>query len=546
MSDLLSTGVSALLAYRRALDTAGHNIANVNTPGYTRQRVELTARLGGPSGDGYIGAGVDTSTVRRITDSFVGARIVSDTSAYARSEALEGVASTLDAWLSDSTTGLSQPLNGFFEGLNTLAANPASTASRQSALAGADSLATRLRSLQSSLDGMQSELSARVRQDVDQINQASQSIADLNERIAQARGAAGGQPPNDLLDQRDALIQELAGKIGITTVEADDGAINVFAGSGQALVLGRQAGLLGVSEDAFQSGGVDVTFAGNPITSQIGGGSLGGLLDARREVLDPAQARLGRLAVGLVESVNAQNALGVDATGAAGGDVFNPISGTALPATANTGSGSVDVGFSNVSQLTGENYELRFDGASWSLSNASTGASVPLAGSGTPADPFTGAGLSLTVGGTPAAGDRFLVRPTADAAGEVRVAITDPARLAAAAAGSGPNSSDNANARALSALANQGLFDGGRNTLGSANSELVSRVGNQAQQASVARTAQGNLLAQSQASRDAVSGVSLDEEASDLVRFQQAFQAAAQVIAVADTVFQSLLGALRR
>jgi flagellar hook-associated protein 1 FlgK len=250
MADLLSTGVSALIAYRRALDTAGHNIANVNTPGYTRQRVELTSRLGGPSGDGYIGAGVDASTTRRITDGFIGQRIVADTSAFTRSEALEGIASTLDTWLSDPSTGLTQALGGFFEGLNTLAANPASSASRQSALAGADALATRLRSLQTNLDSLQSEVNARVRQDVDQINQAAQAIAGLNERIAQARGAAGGQPPNDLLDQRDQLIQELAGKVGISTVEADDGAINVFTGSGQALVLGQQAGLLGVSDDA--------------------------------------------------------------------------------------------------------------------------------------------------------------------------------------------------------------------------------------------------------------------------------------------------------
>ncbi|MGQ0619460.1 MAG: flagellar hook-associated protein FlgK [Panacagrimonas sp.] len=546
MSDLLSTGVSALLAYRRALDTAGHNIANVNTPGFSRQRVELTSRLGGPSGDGYIGSGVDTATVRRITDSFVGARIVADTSAYARSEALEGVANTLDAWLSDSTTGVSPALNGFFDGLNTLAANPASTASRQSALAGADALATRLRSLQDSVDGLQSELSARVRQDVDQINQTASAIADLNERVAQARGAAGGQPPNDLLDQRDQLIQTLAGKIGIRTVEADDGSINVFAGSGQALVLGQQAGQLGVTADAFRSGRVEVTFNGTAITGQIGGGSLGGLLDARREVLDPAQARLGRLAVGLVESVNAQNALGVDSSGQAGGDFFAPVSGTALSAQANAGNAQIGVGFANVAQLTGEDYELHFDGSNWALSHAATDAGVPLSGSGTSADPFSAAGLSFTVSGSAAAGDRFLIRPTADAAGQVRVAITDPARIAAAAAGSPANSSDNSNARALAGLATQGLFDGGRNTFNAANSELVARVGNQAQQAGVARTAQENLLAQSQASRDSVSGVSLDEEASDLVRFQQAYQAAAQVIAVADAIFQSLLDAARR
>src|SRR5688572_25284955 len=130
MADLLNIGISGLLAYRRALDTAGHNIANVGTDGYSRQRVELVSRLGQGSGDGYIGAGVDSSTVSRITDSFIQSRITADTSAYGRAETLAGLTSTVDQWLSDSTTGLAAPLSGFFDGLNQLAAAPTSTGVR--------------------------------------------------------------------------------------------------------------------------------------------------------------------------------------------------------------------------------------------------------------------------------------------------------------------------------------------------------------------------------------------------------------------------------
>ncbi|MGQ0697894.1 MAG: flagellar hook-associated protein FlgK [Panacagrimonas sp.] len=546
MSDLLNTGVSALLSYRKALDTAGHNIANVNTPGYTRQRVDLVSRLGGPAGDGYVGSGVNASGVRRITDSFVGARIVADSSSYARAESFESIASQLDTWLSDSATGLGTPLNEFFDSLNALAANPASTANRQSAVSDAQGLATRFRSLQGQLDSLQSEVNARVRQNVDEINSTSRSIAGLNERIAQAKGAAGGQPPNDLLDQRDQLIQQLAGKIGITTSEADDGSINVFTGNGQALVLGKQTTPLGIADDPFASGRLDVTFGGTPITRQIGGGALGGLLDAQREVIQPTAAQLGRIAVGLVQTFNAQHAQGVDAAGQVGGNFFTPIAGDARAARSNTGSAQVAVGFNDLAQLGDGEFQLRYDGANWQLTNAATGAVLPTSGTGTPADPLVAQGLSFNVSGAASAGDRFLVRPTGEAAGKLRVAITDPARVAAAAAGSAPNSSDNTNARALLGLGSQAVLDGGRSTFNSAQAALVAGVGNQAQQAGVARSAQESLLAQSQATRDSASGVNLDEEASDLVRFQQAYQAAAQVIAVADTVFQSLLAATRR
>ncbi|MCC2658578.1 MAG: flgK [Panacagrimonas sp.] len=546
MADLLNTGISALMGYRKALDTAGHNIANVNTDGYTRQRVEFVSRLGGPQGDGYIGSGVSTSTVKRITDAFVGARIVADTSAYERAAAFEGVVGQLDTWLSDSTTGLGAPLTAFFDSLNDLSANPSSTANRQSVLSDAQSLATRFHSLSGQIDSLQSELNARVRQDVEEINAAARDIAALNERITLATGAAGGQPPNDLLDQRDQLIQKLAGKIGITTTEGDDGSISVFAGNGQGLVIGSRAAALGVADDAYGSGRLDVTFNGIAVTAQIGSGSLGGLLDAQHEVIDPARAKLGRLAVGLTEAFNTQHRLGVDATGTAGGDFFAPLGSAGLGARTNTGGAAIDVGFADVSQLGDADYEMSFDGASWSLRNASTGAAVSMTGTGTVGDPFLADGLRITVSGAAAAGDRFSLQPTARAAADLSVAITDPARLAAAAAGSAANSSDNTNARALLGLGTQRVLDGGRNTFASANTALVSGVGNQAQQAGVARSAQESLLSQSIAARDATSGVNLDEEAADLVRFQQAYQAAAQVIAVADTVFQTLLAATQR
>lgn len=627
MSDLLSIGVSGLLAYRKALDTAGHNIANVNTTGYSRQRVELASRLGGPQGDGYVGAGVTSSTVKRLADALITTRLQGDSSAYSRAETFAGLASRVDGWLSNSDAGLTRPLQGFYDALGGLSANPTSNAARQSLLAGGAALADRFNTLQGQLDGLDQEINQRLAQTADEVTRYAQAVADINERIVLAKGQSGGQPPNDLLDQRDALIKEIATRIGITTTEQDDGGINVFTGSGQALVLGRQANALTVGDDPYGSGRKELFFSGGQnITAQTSGGVIGGLLDFRRELLDPTKSDLGLMATGLAEAMNAQHAQGMDARGQLGGDFFAPIAGSVYAARANTGSASVSAALDDSGALTGDNYTLAFNGSSWQLTRASDGSSVALTGSGSTADPLRAEGLSLTIAGTPAAGDRYLLRPTAQAGSQLRVAITDPARIAAASpvrasaglsntgtatvgglavsdpsnpallggvtiqftgansysvngagsfayaagtpievngwslslsgapavgdtfqvSGNTANSSDNANARALARLSSLGILDGGRSTLTAAQSSLVGRAGAQTQQAGLQLDAQAAVRAQTEAEQSSMSGVNLDEEAADLVRFQQAYQAAARVIAVANEVFQSLLDAARR
>jgi flagellar hook-associated protein 1 FlgK len=343
-------------------------------------------------------------------------------------------------------------------------------------------------------------------------------------------------------------------------------------------------------------------------------------------VLEPAQAQLGNLAAGLAAAVNAQHAQGTDATGQAGGDFFTMPVPHVSGAGTNTGTAQVSATIADASVLGTGRYEMRYDGAAWGLFNASTGASVAMTGSGTPASPFLVNGVAITVSGAPATGDKFLIEPTQHAAGDLRVAITDPSKIAASGAvkasaniantGSGqiaglsvtdatnanlrdpvqiaftgPNtysvngsgsftytagqpisvngwslslngtpttgdrfdvaatgagSSDNGNARALAQLVNARVLNGGQDSVTSAQTALTTRIGAQARQAGLDRDSQAGLHAQSMAVRDQASGVNLDEEASDLVRFQQAYQAAAQVIAVADTVFQTLLDAARR
>ncbi|NKF21760.1 flagellar hook-associated protein FlgK [Solimonas marina] len=622
MGDILATGSSALLAYQTALSTTSHNIANANTTGYSRQRVELTSKLGQGTASGYVGAGVDVATVQRITDSLVNARLQTSTSAYARIDVYSTYASQIDTLLSDSSTNLSTPMQSFFDAANALSSTPTSTSARQAVLSSAKTLTDRVTLLQSQLDSMNSDLNQSLSTTVESINTNTEALAKLNTQIINAQSQSGGQPPNDLLDQRDQLVQQIAEQVGITTAVQDDGSLNVFTASGQALVLGGKSTALGVSSDAYNSGALDVTYNGKPITAQLSGGTVGGLLDTRREVIEPARSELGKLAAGIAAAINQQNAAGVDLSGNQGGDLLTMPSGTAYAATANAGTAQMDVAIADVSALSGSNYVLKFDGASWTATDAQSGAAVALTGSGTSADPLMLGGVAISVSGAAQAGDSFLVKPTANAASQLSLATTDPSKIAAARAvtasaasgngsavgdisvtdsgnaaltdavtitftdantyqinGSGSyaysagdaisvngwsltlsgdvaagdsfsiaktaaNSSDNGNANALATLGSLALFAGGE-TLDAAQSALTTKAATRAQQASLALDAQSAVKTQAEAARDSVSGVNLDEEAADLLRYQQAYQAAAQVISTANTIFQSLLQATR-
>ncbi len=630
MADILNIGSSALLASRTALDVAGHNIANANTPGYSRQRVELAARLAGVSAIGFAGSGVQINSVQRLDDRFLFAREISGTASLSRIETFHAIAASTDTLLSDRSTGLSGTLTGFFDSLASLAANPASSATRQAVLSAADTLAGRFRDLQQGLNASEQAINDQLSQTVSEVNGYGEAIAQLNRRIAETLGSSRGQPPNDLLDQREQLLRQLAEKVSVTSVPQDDGSLNVFVANGQSLVVGSQASSLATARNEFNPQRLEITSAasagGAVISRQLGGGKLGGLLDARRELLDPAREKLGRLAIAISEAVNAQQAQGVDQAGNFGAPLFASLAGAASASVNNAGSAAVSVGFADSRQLKGRQYLLGFDGSSWSLKDSQSGAAIAFTGTGTAADPLLAEGLSLTLSGTAAAGDRFSIQPGLGAAGQLRVALDEASGLAAAAPiraaavlgnqgsgsvssgevldvanpglrtpvrieftsassyrinGSGSyaysagsaisvngwsvnisgvpatgdgfditptaaNSGDARNAQRLTGLVNQALLDGGFNSITGAHAQLVAQVGAQTQQAAVRLDSQTAISQQTGQAREALSGVSLDEEAADLLRYQQAYQAAAQVIATASTVFDTLLGAIRR
>ena len=639
---IFSIATSGLLAYQAMLRTSGNNVANANTPGYSRQRVEvstLTPQLGGA---GYLGNGVGVDTVERYYDRFLTDRLVATTSTMERYDTYGQFAGRVADLLGDPTAGLNGGLETFFAAVQGVADNPGSIPERQLMLTEAQALAARFNYIDDQLQGMRREVNGQLEATVAEINTLSQSIADINEDIVIAYGQAGGNAPNDLLDRRDQMIQDLASLVSVKTVSQDDGSVNVFIGNGQSLVTGFTAATLSVTGSKYDGDIKEISYSvggsSTPITSNISGGRLGGLLAFRDEILEPSRNAVGRIGVVLAQTFNQQHKLGMDLNGNMGGDFFDSASPVVNADPSNGGSATLAVSYdlSSIQDLTTQDYILSYDGSNWSL-KTTDGTAVSMSGSGTSASPFNFDGIDVVVSGTASAGDSFLIRPTRDGARDFGLALGDVRAIAAAApvriteatdanglptnTGDGvfqlqsvsgsvnvpisftfdalnnrfdwvdgggatgsisydPSSNngdsytvgnvtfritgtpgdtdsfvisantggagDNTNALALAALQTADKLEGGTTNLQGAYGQLIGDMATQTRQAEINYDAQEALNRQAQAARDSLSGVNLDEEAANLIRYQQAYQAMARVVTVADTMFQTLLSAVQR
>ena len=630
MADMLNIGVSGLLAFQRALDTTSHNISNANTPGYSVQTAELATRQADRSGNGWVGNGVNVSTITRSYDDFVANQVRSSSSTLNYFDTYSGFATHVNNLLGDSSTGLTASLQGFTNAVQAVADTPTSVPARQTLLSQAQTLQQRLQSFDGNLQQLDAQVNSQFDTESNTISQLAQNIAQMNQRIVAAQGSTG-QPPNDLLDQRDKLIDDLSTHVNVSTVVQSDGSANVFIGSGQSLVVGANASKLVTGQDGFDATRKTVllqTSSGtSDVTASLSGGTLGGALDFRTQLLDPARNTLGRLSVALAQVVNDQQGKGIDLNGAPGAALFAVGAVDVRGNSSNTGSGTVTVTRSNVSGLTNADYVLRSTASGWTLTRADTGAAVAMTGSGTVGAPFVAAGLSIVVGGSAATGDRYLIQPTRSAVSGLKVLIDDPAGIAAAApiiasagssnAGTAKISSgevldatnaqlltsttitfqdathyvvsgdvtvhtytaggnidangwrvqiagaasagdvftvksnvngvgDNRNALKLVDVLSQPILNGGTASLNAAAGQFIGSIGVATNQAQTSAAAQKVAYNDSLSTQQSKSGVNLDEEAAKLLRYQQAYQAAAQVIKIAQTLFDTLISATGR
>jgi flagellar hook-associated protein 1 FlgK len=435
MADLLSTSVSGLLAFQQALDVTSNNIANASTPGYSVETANLTELPGQATAGGYVGSGVTVDGITRSYSELLAQQVRGSQASYSSLNTLATQATQVDNLLSASSTGITSGLQSFVNALQTVSGSPSSSAARQALLSQAQALAQQLTGYDAQISQYGSTLEQQISGDVTQVNTLASGIASLNTQIANDL-AGTGQAPNQLMDQRDNLIDQLSQYVSVNTASEPNGMLDVYVGTGQAVVTGGTAQQLSTLPNQYNASELDIgiTSGGGTadVTSEITGGELGGLIASRTQVLDPAQNALGQISVALATIVNQQQAAGMDQTGAAGQPMFTVGGVQTLASSANTGNATLTVTRTSLSALTSDDYTLRYSGAAWQLQDATTGQAVALSGAGTSASPFQAAGISIIVNGAPAAGDSFLVQPTAAATAGLAVAFTDPSQIAAA------------------------------------------------------------------------------------------------------------------
>ncbi len=433
---MFSTGVSALNAAQQGIATAGHNIANASTPGYHRQQIIQTAATALDTGSGFIGQGVQVTTVSRQISQYLETQLLQVQAQSASVNSYLQQLQPLDDALggtSSATNGnynLSTAIQGFFAGVSAAANNPTDVPSRQSLISSANSMVTEFQTLNTTFEQARVGVNTQIQDSVSQINSYATQLANLNQQIILAQaGAPPGQVPNDLLDQREQLTSELNQQVGTSTVIQSDGTASVFFGSGQTLVIGNQAFSLQTAVDATDPQTLDVNYIlGNtkvPIgANNITGGSLGGLLAFRDQTLDPAQSALGRVAAGLASAFNTQHELGQDIQGNAGGQFFNIPAAVAQGSTKNVGNATITTTVNNPQSLTTSDYRIDFNGT-YTITRLSDNT---VQASGVSAATLAGAGVDIDglhfqlASGTATAGDTFEAQPMREIAGSLSVA----------------------------------------------------------------------------------------------------------------------------
>ena len=547
---MIGTALSGLMAAQRSLETASHNIANVNTEGYSRQRAEYATRKAEYTGAGFIGQGVDVATVSRSYDQFITRQLNASTAGFSETNSFFKMATQVDNLLANPATGLAPTLKAFFSAVNEVANDPASIPSRQVLLSEAESLTGQFSSLSSQFDSLRKQTNNQMLAMTSDINGFAQSIAELNSKImSESNLSANERLPNDLLDQRDVLVSKIAEKINVSTITQSDGSLSVFVGSGQALVMGVTAARMALGEIPGDASHKTVLIDGQDITTQVNGGELSGALKFRDEVLDQAQNYVGLVAAGVSSEFNALQSAGFDLNGNPGSALFFDYASQPIPVYAGSnnpggGGSTVTAAFDPpppaipTSQLVASDYMLSYDGSNYYLKQLSDN-TVSVFASG----PITGPGFTLDPIGT-VQGDSFLIRPTFEAAKNIKTLITDPRAIAAA--GSTPvGPGDNTNALEMAKLERKASLLGGKSTFTDVYGQLITQVGDVTHAAGINSAAQEVVLNQAKTSRENLAGVNLDEEAANLIKFQNAYQASAQSISIVNSLFDTLLGAVR-
>jgi flagellar hook-associated protein 1 FlgK len=450
LSGTLGIATNALIADQGALDVSANNSAKANTPGYTRERADLTAQAPVQIGSLLYGQGVVLQDIQSIRDPVLELRVQQETSNQGQLNAFIGGMNQVQSVFNETQgVGLQNVMTQFFNSLQSLSTNPASVPLRQGVLTAAKNLTSAFQQTSSSLTQVQRGLDQTVGQDVSQVNQLTTQIAQLSGQINALQSEGNGTGP--LVDQRTQLVNQLSNLVGLSVTNAASGNYTLATQNGSLLVVGNESFSLQTKLNPT-TGMQDIYSNGNDITSTITEGGLGGLIQARDTSIPNAQTSLDTLAYNLVGAFNTQHAAGFDLSGAAGGNFFTPLSSVA------------------------------------------------------------------------------------GAASQISVAITDPTKIAASSDGT---AGSNGNALLLAGVQNQTIVSG--QTVTDYYANLVNNIGNQVSQANTQQQAETALIQQLQNQLTSESGVSIDQEAANLVLYQNAYSASAQVVQMVNQLIQQTI-----
>ncbi len=440
MSDILGISVSGALAASQALRTTSHNIANANTPGFSRQKTDITAREPHVKGNGALGTGAIVNSIDRVYNEFVvnESRDLATTSASLNTN--HEYTSQVDNMLADPESGLSPSIQSFFASMNGVADDPSSVSARQVMVSEAKSLADRFTYMDGRFTDLRRGMYKDMENTVADINSLAQAIAKINEAIVRAREIGGtDSKPNDLLDQRDQLLLRLSENVGVRASEQEDGRLNVFIGNGQTLVIGSEANKLSVVRSKADPAEREVVFESKAndaiITKFLSGGRLGGILEFKHGVLDITQNDLGRIAIGIAKTFNEQHQLGMDLKSSLGDSFFSEVDKTApqiKPNVDNGGDLDIQATITDIDKLSVYDYRLSYNSGEYLLVRIQDDKLIGKFSSLPQSLDTEGFRLDVKSGSSIKEGDSYIIRPTREASERFHVMVSDVSKIAAA------------------------------------------------------------------------------------------------------------------
>ena len=549
MSSLINNAMSGLSAAQAALNTASNNISSYNVAGYTRQTTIMAQANSTLGAGGWVGNGVYVSGVQREYDSFITNQLRAAQNQSSGLTTRYEQMSKIDNLLSSKTSSISTSMQGFFTSLQTLVSNAEDPAARQALIGKAEGLVNQFRTTDQYLRDQDKQVNTAIKASVDQINNYSKQIANLNDQISRMTGVGAGASPNDLLDQRDQLVSELNQIVGVEVSVQDGGTYNVTMANGYSLVQGSNARQLAAVPSSDDPSRTTVAYvdgvAGEVAIPEklITTGSLGGLLTFRSQELDQTRNTLGQLALAFADAFNTQHKEGFDANGDPGKNFFDIGGPAVLSNTTNKGTGALDVKITDSSSVQATDYKITFDGTDWQVTRLADNTSFKPTVTG---GKMSFDGLEITVKNGALANDSFTVKPVGDAIINMKVAVTDESKIAMAEVSKNdldPNvdkgKSDNRNGQKLLDLQTKSTV--GDKTFNDAYATPVSDVGNKTATLKTSATTQNNVVTQLYKQQQSISGVNLDEEYGNLQRYQQYYLANAQVLQTANALFDALI-----